>query len=172
MTTRLWMELYLVRHAIAEERDAERWPDDALRPLTDDGRRRFKRAAAGLRRLVPVVDALLSSPYLRARETAEILAKEAGWGGVTLLDGLAPGHDPGDLLKLLRPYWPSNALALVGHAPDLELFASFLLTGSPSTLSMEWRKGGVVAMATTGQPAAGGLTLRWALPPRVLRAIG
>ena len=80
------MELYLVRHAIAEERDPRRWPDDAQRPLSERGRARFARAAAGLRTLGVEVDLLLSSPYARAWATAEILSEEAGWPAPVVVD--------------------------------------------------------------------------------------
>ena len=73
------MDLYLVRHAIAEDRDHARWPDDADRPLSAKGIERFEREARGLATLVPDVDILLASPFSRAWHTAEILTKEAGW---------------------------------------------------------------------------------------------
>src|SRR5205085_3862257 len=71
--------LYLVRHAFAGHADAARWPDDAKRPLTADGVRRFRPAAEGLRRLAPDVDVVLSSGYTRAWQTAELLHEVTGW---------------------------------------------------------------------------------------------
>ena len=173
-----------MRHAVAEDYHPARWPDDALRPLTDRGRRRFERAAAGLRRLAPAVDALLSSPYTRAWETARLLEAHAGWPAPARLEALAPGHDPAGLLAALDRRFPSAGrplpasdlkLALVGHNPDLPRLASYLLSGSPHALEIEWCKGGTAALATASAPnahRAGAFALRWVLPPRALRRIG
>ena len=166
-----------MRHTAAEDYDPARWPDDALRPLTERGRRRFARAAAGLRRLAPAVDALLSSPYARAWETARLLEAHAGWPPPTRLEALAPGCDPADLLAELDRRFPSTSsagdvrLALVGHNPDLPRLASYLLAGSPHALQIEWRRGGAAALASAGAPNAGAFALRWLLPPRALRRI-
>ena len=87
-------ELYLVRHAIAAERGDE-WPDDTKRPLTERGISRFKEAVGGLKRLDVAIDEIFTSPLVRARQTADLLA--AGVDGkptVKMLDALAPGHTP------------------------------------------------------------------------------
>ena len=73
------MELYLVRHAIAGKPDAASWPDDSERPLTEEGITRFRPAARGLATLVPDVERVLSSPWTRAWQTAEILQEENDW---------------------------------------------------------------------------------------------
>ncbi|MFM8643527.1 MAG: SixA phosphatase family protein [Phycisphaerales bacterium] len=73
------MELFVIRHARAEEPDAERWPDDALRPLTRDGARDFERLARRMRRWKPDVDLVLASGWTRAWDTARILRANAGW---------------------------------------------------------------------------------------------
>ncbi len=163
-----------MRHAIAEDYDPARWPDDALRPLTDRGRRRFARAAAGLRRLAPTVDALLASPYTRTWETARLLEAHAGWPAPVRLEALTPGSDPvGLLAELVRRFTPAGdvQLALVGHNPDLPRLASYLLTGSSHALQIEWHRGGVAALASAEAPCAGSFALRWALPPRALRRV-
>ena len=72
------MELLLVRHAIAEPRDDERWPDDRDRPLNELGEERMRRAAKGLARIVPEVTIVFSSPLVRAWRTAEILHEMIG----------------------------------------------------------------------------------------------
>ena len=72
------MDLYVVRHAVARERDANLWPDDSKRPLTPRGEERFRHAAGGILRLVSEVGAVLSSPFVRAWRTAELLEQRAG----------------------------------------------------------------------------------------------
>jgi len=71
------MEVILVRHAVAHERNRRSWPDDSQRPLTTEGARKFRKAAHGIGACLPSAPALLSSPYVRARETAAILGKVA-----------------------------------------------------------------------------------------------
>jgi len=88
------LEVIVVRHAIAFERDRRRWPDDALRPLTPAGKRRFRKAALGLRKWSPRVDAVLSSPFVRTRQTAELLTKFAGWPAAIECSALVPGTPP------------------------------------------------------------------------------
>ena len=172
------MNLYLVRHAIAEERDQRRWPDDALRPLTTPGRRRFERAAAGLRRLGVEVDVLLTSPYVRAWATAVILSAEAGWPAPIVLDAARPRtrleHTLAELSRIAEQrssIGEGRAIALVGHEPDLGQLASLLLTGAPNTLWLRWRKGGVARLECDPALLPGSATLEEYLPPRMLRGI-
>ena len=73
------MELLIIRHAIAFERDRHRWADDGARPLSPSGIRRARKAAAGLKELSKAPDRLLTSPLVRARQTAKILTEIAGW---------------------------------------------------------------------------------------------
>ncbi|MGE0057607.1 MAG: histidine phosphatase family protein [Dehalococcoidia bacterium] len=160
------MDIYLVRHGIAGERDPERWPDDSLRPLTKKGIRRFERAASGLVSLVPDVDAVLSSPYKRAWQTASIL-EDAGWPSPLRFDALVRG-EPGSLIGALQPYSELDAIALVGHEPHISRFAASLLGRAPWD---ELKKGGVVKLSLPHLSLSGGATLVWYLPPRVLRRL-
>jgi len=153
--------IYVVRHAIAEERDAERWPDDALRPLTAAGEARFRRAARGLRAMVPAVDVVLSSPYVRAWRTAEILCEDAGWPPPRRAELLEAWRSPSDGLDLLKENAGHASIALVGHEPYLSRFVSLLLTGDDSTVRTDLKKGGVVHVEDG--------VLRWYAPPRFLR---
>src|SRR5262245_56535456 len=84
-------ELYLIRHGIAEER-SDAWPDDAKRPLTDQGMSRMRKAARGLERLGVSFDVVLTSPLVRARQTAEIVASAfSPKPQLVTIDSLAPG---------------------------------------------------------------------------------
>ena len=88
------LDLYVVRHAVAYERDAERWPDDARRPLTPKGEERFREAVKSLTSVAaPEVEAVLSSPFARAWRTAEILT-EAGWSAPVECEQLEPDYPP------------------------------------------------------------------------------
>ena len=111
--------IYVVRHAIAEERDADRWPDDAERPLTADGEKRFRDAARGLRTLVSDVDVMLSSPYVRAWRTAEILHEVAGWPAPERSDLLGASRAPADGLDAIGARPEASSIAVVGHEPYL-----------------------------------------------------
>jgi phosphohistidine phosphatase len=164
------MEIYLVRHAIAHERDPDRWPDDSLRPLTDEGRTKFESAARGLRRIVPRVDRVLSSGFTRAWQTAEILASEAGWPAPEPADELASGRDTSDAVALLERQ-AVESVALVGHEPDLSSLASLLLVGDGARAEIELKKGGVIALTAWTADVRGTTFLRWLAQPKLLRTL-
>jgi len=153
--------VYVVRHAVAEERDATRWPDDAERPLTPEGEERFRRAARGLRTIVRHVDLLLSSPYVRAWRTAEILYEEAGWPAPKQSELLEAWRAAADGLELLAADVAS--VALVGHEPYLSGLVSLLLTGDDSRVRTDLKKGGVVHVEDG--------VLRWYATPKLLRGL-
>ena len=164
------MEIYLVRHAIAAERDAEAWPDDSLRPLTDRGRRRFRAAARGLRALGAAVEVSLSSPYVRAWETAQIAQAEAGWPAPAPCEALAIGN-PASVVRVLAEQRGRGSVGVVGHEPLLSEVLAYLLAGSARAMTAEWKKGGVARVQCWGAPAEGRGALLEFLPPRVLRAL-
>ncbi len=165
------MDLYLVRHAIAFNRDAGRWPDDSERPLTPDGEQRFRRAARGLRILVPSVRLVMSSPFPRAWRTAELLTEEAGWPAPEPCPALEAGRSVSEAMEALRPQAGSESVALVGHEPNLSELASTVLTGSAGRLQLEMRKGGVALVRIEGDPRRGSARLGWLLTPRALRSL-
>jgi phosphohistidine phosphatase len=163
------LELYLVRHAIAAERGDE-WRDDEKRPLTERGISRFKEGLAGLRWLDAVVDEVIASPLVRAKQTADLLA--AGLAGkpvVRLLDALAPGHAPAAVMARVAKLARRSRVALVGHEPGLGELAAHLIGASRPLV---FRKGGVCRIDlesfTTKRPGE----LVWLLTPRVLRKLG
>jgi phosphohistidine phosphatase len=164
------MELYLIRHAIAEDRDATRWPDDSARPLTAAGAERFARAVHGLRRLVPAVETVLSSPYERAWQTAEILRDEAGWPPPEPCDALGAHHASRAALEVLQER-RVGSIALVGHEPYLSSLASLLLAGTPERVDTELKKGGAIGLRYDGDPVPGRAILLWSASPRILRGL-
>jgi phosphohistidine phosphatase len=112
------VELYFLRHGIAAPR-GDWGGDDAQRPLTEQGREEVARIAGLLARLAPALDAIVTSPFLRAAQTAEVVAEHLNLQDkVALDDRLAPGFDIGRLGKLLKKFPQAKALLLVGHEPD------------------------------------------------------
>ena len=161
--------VYLVRHAFAAHADPARWPDDAKRPLTDDGIRRFRAAARGLRRLVPDVDAVLSSGYARAWQTAELLHEVTGWPKPQECRALEADRSGSAALDVLREH-TERSLALVGHEPYLSTLASILCAGDGS-LRLELKKGAVVRLHVEDDARPGGASLGWAVSPKILRVL-
>ena len=161
--------LYLVRHAIAEERDAQRWPDDDLRPLTPRGIRRFERAAEGLGTLLPAPARLLTSPLVRATETARVLATHARWPDPIEVFALGNAGIEAQVVELGRhARGATRPIAVVGHQPGLGRLASWLLAGEQGAIEFDWRKGGV-AVLTGRAVEAGGARLEGFHTPRSLR---
>src|SRR5205814_3002469 len=108
------MQLLVVRHAVAFERSATRWPDDADRPLTPEGAERARKAAQGLKRIADPPARVLASPLSRAQETAAILTRLAGWPEASVCVQLLPGASPEELLALLART-RDRSIAVVGH---------------------------------------------------------
>ena len=125
------MKLLVVRHAPAEDRAAwaRRGRDDASRPLTPEGRRKMREAARGIATLVGPPQALATSPLVRARQTADVLARALRIRVVEELDALEPGRRPEALLGWLRGNGRRALAAVVGHEPHLGGLVSWLLAG-------------------------------------------
>jgi phosphohistidine phosphatase len=161
------MDVYLVRHAIADDRHPERYPDDSLRPLTDVGIVKFGGVARGLGRIVPEVDVVLASPYVRAWSTAVLLHDEIGWPEPVECPEIEAVKSPSGALAILDAHAERGSVALVGHEPFLTMLASLLVCGDEDALRMELKKGGVIALAVSG----GRGTIRWSATPKLLRAL-
>ena len=161
-------ELYFVRHGVAEER-GDAWPDDAKRPLTDEGMSRVRKAARGLARLGVSVEVVLTSPLVRARQTAELVA--AGLDprpSLVNVDSLAPDGTYAAVVADLEKHARKTRIALVGHEPMMgELAARLIGSRHP----IEFKKGGVCRIDLEDLPPAGPGDLRWMLTPKILRAL-
>lgn len=164
------MELVLVRHAIACQRDSERWPNDGRRPLSPRGVLRARKAAAGLKRLIARPRRVLTSPLLRTRQTAEVLAERAGWPAAIPCAELAP-EEPAQALLAILHHEQDELVALVGHQPGLSELIALALPGSSRPEAFELKRFGVALLSFEAAPAAGSGTLQWLLPPRLLRAV-
>lgn len=163
------MRLCLVRHAIAVERGLPGFADDASRPLTPKGRERMAEAAAGLRNLLPP-GALLTSPLLRARQTAEILQDVFGIDELHVSDALATGAH-GSLFEDANATGEEVVFA-VGHEPYMSEALAFALTGDPAGMAALFKKGAAALIEFDGPAAAGRGSLEWLIQPAALRAIG
>lgn len=160
------MDILLVRHAIAVERGTPGFEDDARRPLTPEGRRKFAQAARGLAVLV-TPQAVLTSPLVRARETAGLLTDVYGLGRTVICEGLADGDHDGVLAALDDS--GAASCAVVGHEPWMGELLSYLLTGDPRGARVPFKKGGAALVRCDGPPRPGQATLQWLVPPGVLR---
>ena len=166
------MELYLLRHGLAVERGTAGFEDDFSRPLTPKGRRQLRKTAGAMKKLTRGVDLILSSPLLRAKQTADIVAAE--WHLKKRLkysNALAPGGATSILLRQLDREHPApEKILLVGHEPDLSRLVSLLITGGP-LLQMDFKKGGLCKLEADKLWAGQCATLACLLSPRQLRLL-
>jgi phosphohistidine phosphatase len=162
------MELLVIRHAIAFERDRRRWADDGARPLSPLGIERSRKAAAGLKQLCKVPDRVLSSPLIRARQTAKILTEVAGWPPAEIAPELIPGEDAAAVLTLLAKHHVQR-IAIVGHQPDLSALLAACLLKDGDTLPIEMKKNAVACLSFDGRARVGHAALNWLATPRMLR---
>jgi phosphohistidine phosphatase len=161
-------ELYLIRHAVAEER-GEAWPDDTKRPLSDDGASRMRKAARGLARLGVTFDVILASPLVRTRQTAEIVAAAFDVRPpIVAVDSLAPGVSPPALFADLEKQTRRRRIALVGHEPGIGELAA-RLTGSRHPIA--FKKGAICRIDVEALPPSDPGELRWFLTTRILRSV-
>ncbi len=173
------MQLLLIRHAIAEDRDefAATGEADANRPLTDRGAKRMRRAARGLRRLQQRIDWVAASPYTRALQTAEILVRAFDKKSRPRLETtpvLEPGCSPqrvGAWLAEKRAQDGQTVVALVGHEPDLSLLTAYLTAGVAGEF-VRFKKGGACLIDCASGVEAGEGELVWMVTPAILRRIG
>jgi phosphohistidine phosphatase len=163
------MILYLVRHGIAVDRTDPKSPPDPERPLTARGVQKTRSAALGLRALGAKPDVLVTSPYVRAAQTAEIFAEALGFPleKIRVNDHLKPAGNPGEILKEIA-HLRAKEIACFGHAPHLDLLVA-QLAGARAPFT-ELKKAGAACFEQVS--AHGRWELRWFLTPKVLRDLG
>jgi phosphohistidine phosphatase len=165
------VRLYLLRHGIAEETAPQ--GDDGARRLTDAGRARMRAQAAGMRALGLSFDVILTSPLVRAAQTAAIVAAAFSTGPAPReFPALAGGVPAAEILEALRPLVRSGHVLAVGHEPDLGRLAALILTGSTEGLALRMNKGTMAAIDLRSARPKAGAELRWVLTPRQLRCLG
>jgi phosphohistidine phosphatase len=166
------MNLYIIRHAIAVDRGTPEYEDDSQRPLTDKGKKKMREIAKGLRALGVGFDLILSSPYVRARETAEILADVFKIKkDIQFSDNLFPMGDPDLLISEINEKYDVDNIALVGHEPELTYLIG-LLVSENAGLDMTLKKGGVCNLSAADLHHTRKATLDWLLTPGILVALG
>jgi phosphohistidine phosphatase len=161
------MNLFILRHALAVERGTAGYEKDADRPLTPKGERRTWRAADAMEALGISFDLILTSPYLRARQTAEIVAEAfKAKKKLEFSDELTPNGDPKRLIEQLDTLKPvPRSLLLVGHEPYLSGLISTLLAGD-AKVAMDFKKGGLCKLEIETLRYGRCATLAWLLTPR------
>jgi phosphohistidine phosphatase len=160
------LTVYLIRHGIAAER-GPLYPDDAKRPLTSEGMRAMRKVVQGLDELGVRFDLIITSPLLRTRQTAEIVATSRGKPAVRTTAALAPEGTPADVVREIAKQ-TGKRLALVGHEPNIGELAAHLIG---ATSPLPFKKGAICRIDIDAFPPAGTGELRWFMPPRALRLL-
>jgi phosphohistidine phosphatase len=161
-------ELYLIRHGVAAER-GENFPDDAKRPLTNEGVQKLRKEAQALVELDITLDVILTSPLVRTRQTAEIVAAAfRNPPPIVTMASLAPGAAHHAIIEELSRQYRRHHMALVGHEPGIGELAGRLIG---SRRPLEFKKGSICRIDVAALPPAGPGELRWFLTPRILRKI-
>lgn len=160
------MILYLVRHGVAVNPDDPQAPPDPERPLTPKGVKKTRGAALGVQAMGIKPDLLISSPYLRAAQTAEIFAEALGFAPekIRVSDALKSSANPAEIVKELSRLKATEVMCF-GHAPHVDLLIAQLL-GVRSTVT-EMKKAGVACFEQSA--SHGKWMLRWLAVPRLLR---
>jgi phosphohistidine phosphatase len=166
------MNLYIIRHAIAVDEGTPEYEQDNERPLTDKGKKKMRQIAKGLRILGADFDLILSSPYVRARETAEILADVFKIkADIAFSENLIPMGDPDQLIAEMNEKHSANSIAIVGHEPQLTSMVS-LLVAENTSVDITLKKGGVCRLSADDFHHTHKATLEWLLTPSLLVEIG
>jgi len=162
------MEIYILRHGIAVERGTPGYKKDSDRPLTPEGEDKMHQIAEAILGMELKFDLILSSPYARAEQTANIVAGELD-AEVTSTEFLEPEGNALELIAEINDEKPQRVL-LVGHEPDLSQLISVLITGG-SEAAIELKKGGLCKLTTDKLTFGRCATLNWVLTPKLLREL-
>ena len=161
------MNLYLFRHGIAMDRGLPGYEDDSQRPLTPKGAARIYRIAQAMEHLGVKLDLVLSSPYVRTQQTAQILASLYKIEDrVHLTENLTPMHPPSALIgEIHETYADALSILVVGHEPYLGALASVLLTGDEK-VALTFKKGGLCKFSIDELIYGRCATLDWLITPK------
>jgi phosphohistidine phosphatase len=164
------VNLYFLRHGIAVERGTPGFKSDAERPLTLKGKRQLRQTAAAMRNLDLQFQLILSSPFTRARQTAEVVAKSLKLKKrLAFSDELTPDGDSKALIRQINELKPApESILLIGHEPYLSCLISVLATGG-TDLMMDLKKGGLCKLEVEKLSYGRCAALAWLLTPRQLK---
>ena len=167
------MKIHVLRHGIAVVRDDLDVKNDSARQLTARGKRQLRQTAAAMKKMGLRFDLILSSPYLRAKQTAEIVAESLKLKKqLKFSDALAPDGSPKNLIRQLNESKPApENVLLVGHEPYLSCLISLLTTGGMD-LAMDFKKGGLCKLETGKLNYDRCAALAWLLTPRQMKLMG
>lgn len=166
------MEVVIVRHGPAEDRDPSRWRDDTQRPLSAEGRRATRRAAEGLSSLKPTVDRVITSPAVRAFDTAEIFAEVLKVEpALERWEELEPDRPSGPILERLQRLSRRGGVLLVGHEPTLGELLGLCVTGDAVPIT-RFSKAGAARIAFPQEPRPGAAEIDWVLTRKQLERLG
>ena len=164
-------EFYIMRHGIAVSRGSAGFSDDSKRPLTPEGKEKMRDICSGLKRMGFDVDWIVSSPLVRAAQTAEIVAESLGAHvPVDFCDHLSPGGSAEALIAFLAKRPNRKRVLEVGHEPDLSEMAARLL-GAGRHANLAFKKGGCCLVAFDAFPPKSPGRLLWWLTPRLMRKL-
>lgn len=169
------MNLFILRHGIASDPGTDGLPGnlpDAARPLSAEGRKKLERSTKAMRALELKLDAVVSSPLLRARQTAELVAAALKLRRkIVFTDHLAPDGNPQSLIEQVNGLGPrAKNILLVGHEPYLSRLLALLISGGTAA-AMDLRKGGLAKLEVKELKFARCATLAWLLAPGQLRRL-
>lgn len=167
------MELFVIRHAIAEPLGKENEFSDEMRRLTFEGLNRMREVVKGLVKLGIEFDLILTSPLKRAIETAEIVGSAAGLTKreIKQSGNLAPGASAEELSAEIKGLAGVESIALIGHQPDLGGFISRIIHSDATSLSIQLKKGSVCCLNVTETVPRLRGDLVWLMTPRQLRLV-
>ena len=162
------MKIYLIRHSNAVDPGTPGYEDDSLRPLTEKGRDKMKDIASALKELDVKPDLIVSSPYVRAQQTAEILAKVLKYKPeLAFIDALVPMVNADNIIGEINEKYSVDELVLVGHEPCLSVLIGTLIAGNPE-LAINLKNGGVCCLSSDDLHTERKAVLEWLLTPKIL----
>jgi phosphohistidine phosphatase len=165
-------EFYVMRHGVAVTRDSAGFPDDSKRPLTPEGKQKMRKITAGLKRAGFDVDWIVTSPLVRAVETAEIVAEVMGNNvPVDFCEALKPAGSAESLIAFIAKRPNRKRVMVVGHEPDLSEMAARLI-GAARHANLAFKKGGCCLITFDEFPPTSPGQLVWWLTPRLMRKLG
>ncbi len=161
------MKLFLVRHGIAVDGLGGEIKTDAQRPLTAEGQEELEIITRGLKRAGIKIDLLVSSPLIRARQTATVYAETFKLDQPLICGALAPGGDPHEVFHFLKGH-NEESIALFGHEPDMGEIAQALLG---SEFAIPFKKAGVCRIDVWSMPPTQPGVLKWFMPPKLAKML-